>query len=744
MSRPGAEIPGELSLLDLFRTEVESQTALLTEGILALERGADAAERTREMMRAAHSLKGAARIVGREAAVRLAHAIEDCMAGVQKKKRGLSQPLIDRLLRTVDMLNVIAHVAEEDFETWQHAQQLAIESLIDRLSLAATSLPGEAAFAAPAPAKVPDPPAVPEPAAGSALRVTAGNLNRLMAVAGETAVATRWLESHLGRMLRLKKLQREMIRQWEDIRHRLPPTAVSDELSRKLFRLREHENECQAFLADRIDELELFDRRMSGIARRLSDEVLDCRMRPFADGTGGFPRMVRDLANSLGKSVKFEIAGESTLVDREILEKLKPPLIHLLRNALDHGIELPADRVRASKPEEASLRLEARHSAGMLLVTVSDDGSGIDVEAIRSAVVRRKISPPEIGGKLSEAELLEFLFLPGFSLRDTVSEISGRGVGLDVVRTMAREVGGHIHIASSRGQGTRFQFDLPLTLSISRALLVEISGEPYGIPLARIERVLKVSRKSIESIEGRQYFTLDSEPVGLVAAWQVLELAPPLASNADVPVVVLGENTSRYALVVDRFLGEIELAIVPLDPRLGKIRDISSAAQMPDGNPVLIVDVDDLNSSIASLASGQRLSGVGASTEKQTKRKQILVAEDSLTVRELERKLLESGGYAVDVAVDGMDAWNALRTGNYDLVMTDVDMPRMDGIELVKLIRKDGRLKSLPVMIVSYKDRQEDRDRGLEAGADYYLTKASFQDKALPGIVADLIGAPES
>ncbi|HWB95749.1 MAG TPA: response regulator, partial [Bryobacteraceae bacterium] len=256
--------------------------------------------------------------------------------------------------------------------------------------------------------------------------------------------------------------------------------------------------------------------------------------------------------------------------------------------------------------------------------------------------------------------------------------------------------------------------------------------------------VLKVPRESIQSVEGRQYFTIDGQPVGLVAACQVLELAPAEATDAEVPVVVLGEKSSRYGLVVDRFLGEVELAIIPLDQRLGKVRDISSAAQMPDGSPVLIIDADDLNSSIARLASGQRLSRVGPTADKEARRKRILVAEDSLTVRELERKLLESGGYAVDVAVDGMEAWNAVRTGHYDLVMTDVDMPRMDGIELLRLIRKDGRLKSLPAMIVSYKDRQEDRDRGLEAGADYYLTKASFQDKALLGIVADLIGVAES
>ncbi|HVW08435.1 MAG TPA: Hpt domain-containing protein, partial [Bryobacteraceae bacterium] len=436
MSRTG-DIPGELSLLDLFRMEVQSQAALLTEGILALERGANPQERTPEMMRAAHSLKGAARIIGREPAVQLSHALEDCMAGFRGTRCGLSPPLINTLLRTVDMLNLIAQVSDEDFDTWRQEQQSAMQALMEELSLRATNTPGEPAPGESIPAVEPEPPAGPDPLAGpatAALRVTAGNLNRLMAVAGETAVATRWLDSHLANMLRLKKLQQEMGRRLEEIRCTLPPSALSDELSRKLLLARDQENECKAFLAERIDDVDLFSRRMTALSRRLSDEVLDCRMRPFADGIGGFPRMVRDLANSLGKSVKFEIAGESTPVDREILERLKPPVTHLLRNAVDHGIESSAERARAGKPKEATLRLEAVHRAGMLVVTVSDDGRGLDIEAVRSAVVRKKLSTPEISRKLSEAELLEFLFLPGFSLRDTVSEISGRGVGLDVVR----------------------------------------------------------------------------------------------------------------------------------------------------------------------------------------------------------------------------------------------------------------------------------------------------------------------
>jgi len=307
-------------------------------------------------------------------------------------------------------------------------------------------------------------------------------------------------------------------------------------------------------------------------------------------------------------------------------------------------------------------------------------------------------------------------------------------------------LGGRVRISSQVGNGTRFQLELPLTLSLIRTLLVEIGGEPYAFPLARVEKALKLPREQIESVQGRQHFALQEIQVGLVAAHQVLELegAPP--ADGEVSIVVLGDKTARYGLVIDRFLGERELVVRTLDPRLGKVKNISSAAFMPDGSPVLIVDVDDLTRSIENLASGQRLSRIGTETDigAGTTRKHVLVVDDSLTVRELERKLLDKDGYAVELAVDGMDGWNAVRTGQYDLVLTDVDMPRLDGIELLKLIRQDHRLKSLPVVIVSYKDRPEDRRRGMEAGADYYLTKASFHDETLLRVVNDLVGKADS
>jgi len=298
-----------------------------------------------------------------------------------------------------------------------------------------------------------------------------------------------------------------------------------------------------------------------------------------------------------------------------------------------------------------------------------------------------------------------------------------------------------VRVAAQPGQGMRFQLQLPLTLSVVRALLVEIAGEPYAFPLGFIARTLRLPEAEIASTEGKQHFAFDGRRVGLISGHQVLG-RPGEPQGSELAVVVLGDGEHRYGVAVDRFLGERELVVQPLDPRLGKVKDIAAGALLEDGAPVLIVDVADFVRSVEKLSASGQLSAVHAQAAARVTaaRKRVLVVDDSLTVRELERKLLDSRGYVVEIAVDGMDGWNAVRTGAFDLVITDVDMPRLDGVELTRLIKQDPRLRGLPVMIVSYKEREEDRRRGLEAGADYYLTKGSFHDETMLNAVTDLIG----
>ena len=770
MSKPNADDLSGLSMLEIFRVEAENQTAILTSGLLALERDPAAAHQWEPLMRAAHSLKGAARIVDLRPAVQVAHALEDCFVAAQRGNLVFRQPEIDLLLSSVDVLQQMAKHSESGPAGSEPETPADIQGLLDSLTHLASSSeklwtphPARELDRSPAGAgnRVVTLTSLPEPPAPEAysqtvaprraetpervVRLTAENLNRLLGLAGETMVESRWLRPFADSLQRLKRHQAEFSQGLDELRNRLVDEDVSEDAADRLSALSSKAAEFQQLLGDRMHDLDVFDRRTAQLSQRLYLEVLRARMRPFADGTRRFPRMVRDLARSLGKEVRIEIVGQNTQVDRDILERLETPIAHLLRNAVDHGCESADVRQRAGKPREGVIRLEARHSAGMLLVSVSDDGAGVPLEQVRQAIVARKLTMPSVAETLSETELLQFLFLPGFTLKETVTEISGRGVGLDVVQNMVKNVRGTIRVNTQPGRGMRVQLQLPLTLSVLRALLVEVAGEPYAIPLSRITRALRLEGGNIRVLEGRHHFSFGDQEVGLLTAHQVLECGEPKPAGETLPVVVLGERNARYGLVVDRFLGERELVVQPLDSRLGKVRDISAAALMEDGGPILILDVDDMTRSIERLLTG----GALVSVERYRpvlppgREKRVLAVDDSLTVRELERKLLAGRGYVADVAVDGMDAWNALRTGRYDLVIVDVDMPRMDGIELTALIKGDPGLKSLPVMIVSYKDREQDRMRGLEAGADYYLTKGSFQDETLLQAVADLIGEPD-
>ncbi|HYD97564.1 MAG TPA: hybrid sensor histidine kinase/response regulator [Noviherbaspirillum sp.] len=738
-----------LSLLELFRNEAETQVQVLNTGLLALDRNARDLAAIEPLMRAAHSLKGAARIVNLDDVERLAHAMEDCFVAAQKGKLHLGKARIDRLLAGVDLIGRISALDEQAAPAWLDANRLHIgEVLIGVYDAADPDKLADDALAEETPAAVPPPPRVEEAAEAPApasrdeqvLKVNVRNFDRLLSLASEARVAAHALEPYLQSLQRFKKMQHEMLAALEQLHQELSAAPLDEALRERLLFVHGKSAPLKQVLGDRIDELETFERRLLAGSQEMLDEVLTLRMRPFRDGVHALPRMVRDLARSLGKEVRLVVAGEDTLVDRDILARIESPLNHILRNAVDHGMESPEERSRAGKPAEGTIMLEARHSAGMLAIRVSDDGRGVDIDRIRSKIVERKMASTQMAGSMSMAELLDFLFLPAFSLKDSASEVSGRGVGLDVVQATVRELNGSVRLESDPGKGFRTFITLPVSQSVVRAVVTEIAGEAYAVPITKIERVMHLEPGEIRTLEDRQFFSLGSEHIGLVSAAQLLELGDTAASDR-LAVLLIGGAQRRYALVVDRIIGEQNLAVQPLEPIFGKMRDISSAALLDDGTPVLILDIADMLVSIEKMLSEgglKRLQKVIG--EAATKTKRILVVDDSLTVREMERKLLSASGFDVDVAVDGMDGWNAVRSSDYDLVVTDVDMPRMDGIELVTLIKKDSRLHNLPVMIVSYKDRPEDRARGITAGADYYLTKGSFHDETLLEAVFDLIG----
>lgn len=736
------------SMLDLFRAETESQAQVMTEGLLAIERDPHAADHLEACMRAAHSIKGAARIVDLDAGVEIAHVMEEIMVSAQAGRLILHRPEIDLLLRGMDLLLTISRAESETGLPMADVRAFLLDAQ-HLVSGGAFEIP-PVADAAPTAEPEEEEAATIVPhdrrATDSMLRLSAENLNRLLGLASESLIEARRLRPFADRLMRLKRMSGSSVKAFNQYREALPIGSHDERTQALLDEAQQRVHDSEQFLLQCLSEIEAIDQRATGLSQRLYDEALACRMRPFDDGMGRFPRMVRDLARDLGKQVRLEIAGRSTSIDRDISDLLDAPLGHLLRNAVDHGVETPEERLWSGKTAEAVIRIEAHHSAGLLHVTVSDDGRGIDPDVLRQALVRRGLTDEATAGRLSDAELMEFLFLPGFSMKGSVTDLSGRGVGLDAVQAMARQVRGIVRASVRDGGGMMFQFQLPLTLSVVRVLLVEIDGEPYAFPLVSVVRALNLARDRIETIEGRQHFAFNGERIGLVTAHQLFDRGEPDLTGDEIPVVIVRDQHDSYAVVVDRFVGERELVVQPLDARLGKVSDIEAAALSEDGAPILVIDVADLIRSIEKLTSVGRLRTVRRDAREvvQQHRKRVLVVDDSLTVREVERKLLAQHGYEVDVSIDGMDGWNAVRAGRFDLVVTDIDMPRMDGIELVTLIRQDHRLSAMPVMIVSYKDREEDRRRGLEAGADYYLAKSSFHDMAMLQAVIDLIGEPDS
>ena len=482
----------DASLLELFSLEAEAQTQVLSAGLMALERNPTQADQLEACMRAAHSLKGAARIVGVDAGVSVAHVMEDCLVAAQEGRLRLSAEHIDALLQGTDLLMRIATPGDTAAQATLPVFLAQMASLLDP---GAAPVPMPTALPA---APVQSTPVEPLPLAPEAvevefelepvprrkagkragegaervLRVTADRLNSLLDLSSKSLVETQRLKPYLATLQRLKRMHGQGMQALDGLRMQLEDSGQSSEVLEALAQTQRLLAETQQILQQQAADLDEFGWQASQRAQLLYDTALACRMRPFADVLAGQSRMVRDLGRSLGKPVRLVIEGEKTQVDRDVLEKLEAPLTHLLRNAVDHGIELPERRLLAGKAQEGVIRLRASHQAGMLSLELIDDGAGIDLERLRSAIVERAMSPADTVARMSEAELMTFLFLPGFSLRDTVTEVSGRGVGLDAVQHMIRELRGSIELTQSAGQGCRFHLQVPLTLSVVRSLVV--------------------------------------------------------------------------------------------------------------------------------------------------------------------------------------------------------------------------------------------------------------------------------
>ncbi|MFZ4804469.1 MAG: hybrid sensor histidine kinase/response regulator [Synechococcus lacustris] len=736
----------EATPLELFRLELEERIGGLNSSLLILEAAPSSQEAFDQFMRSVHSVKGAASIVVLQPLVRVAHALEDYFVGVKSGKFILDSNAVSQAFRCIDLFQDISRLPSDQIREWLSARSPELDQLLQCLE---DLMPSDGSTpSSPQPLSSATDPSylrsaeevLAMPGANErVVRVEADNLNRIMALSGEMLVEAKWLQPFADSLNLLKDRQKDLQVTIESLRLQLSEAGQSSSLE-LVERARQKEKECRDTLSERLGELELYALRTTNLSYRLYREVIGSNMRPFSDAIVAFPRMVRDLASGLGKQVHLEVVGKGTLVDRDILRKLESPLTHILRNAIDHGIELPALRADQGKSSGGTIRMEALHRGGMLSITIADDGAGVPYDEVRRKLVDAGLFNFDEAQALSEVELCEQLFQPGFSTAKSVSELSGRGVGLDAVSAMANDVGGTVRFSSVPSEGTSIHFQLPLTLSVVRTLLVEIAGEPYAFPLARLDQILSIEVSDISVMEGRECFNLDGVSIGLIWARQVMNFPEANNPSSSIPVVVISDHAKVYGVVVDRYLGEQDLVVRPLDPRLGKVANVSAAALMGDGQPILIVDTVDLVRSIDALLQSSELQS-HATIKQLVEGKRILVVDDSPVALELQARLVLSRGYRVDKAVDGAEAWRLLRENCFDLIVTDVEMPEMDGITLVKTMRLDPKFAQLPIIISSSRGSDSDRLQGLEAGADYYLVKSSFQDDALLDAIHQLIGA---
>lgn len=724
------------SIITLFFVDLETYTRLLQDGLLALEMSPFDEQLLASLMRAAHSIKGAARVMGLEELVHLAHALEEFFLHLQKQHIEANRQMMDLLFKIVDLFSALVKQQPEALSAWLSPKKALIEGWTQQLMQWIAQ----------------PPPAAARPAEDLALerleeiirlrrepmlRMQTGYLNRLMGLAGELLVELRYLQPFAQKLMQLKKMQYEQSALIDALRDTCNEESLGEKGETVLLELQRQTHACLLNTTDRLDELESFVGRYGSLSDSLYREVVSSRLCPFDEGIQDMPRMVRNLSKELDKQVHLEIVGRFVTVDREILDQLQTPLQHLLRNAVDHGIEPLQQRLALGKPAVGTIRLEAYHRAGLLHIVVADDGCGVDFSAVKKALVKRGTDSQAVS-LMHQDELLSALFLPGFTTNIEATQISGRGFGLNTVQAMVHDVGGKILVESVEGKGTQFCLQLPLTLSILRALLVEISGEPYAFPLARTHRALLVSLQSVQQIENHYYTVIDDESVGLVWGYHLLDTAAPVQVEQTLPVVLVTQDKQMYGIVVDLLLGEKELIVQELDRKLGKIPMISCGALMEDGAPLLLLDVEEMIDAARRVLSTRELS-LKADSEKSTfKPKRILVVDENATVANTEVRILQASGYRVSLASNGIEGWNMLLKGGYDLIITEIT-PEMEGLELIRLIKSAPEFKSLPVLIISCKEEPQDKTMGLQAGADAYLSKAGFQESQFLAKVHELL-----
>ncbi|HYO57333.1 hybrid sensor histidine kinase/response regulator [Archangium sp.] len=691
------------ALMATFLEELEGHVAALNRDLLALEKAPSPArfgERMTSLLRTVHSVKGASRAVSEGIIEAACHRLEEVLAEVQRQG-GASPELMELCFTTVDALDDAGRRLAQK----QALRDSPLEALLSRLEAVAHAPGSPETPRAPvpeAPPPTPPPEAAPPGTEGLPVRVSAQKLDALLARSGELRVAGLRME---GRVEMLEAVRDEL----HQLRLRL--TGVDEATARRLeTRLGQL---GRALAADR--------RTLLQATGGLDEEVRRARTLPFAEACAGLERNARDLARAAGKRVRLEVQGGALELDRSLLQSLREPLLHLVRNAVAHGVETSAARLEAGKPEEGRVTLSARLRGGRVQVVVEDDGRGLDLGSIRARARARGLPVVEDAG---DAWLI---FMPGLSTAESVTAVSGRGVGLDVVRSQVEALRGNVDVAFEPGLGTRFVLDVPLTLSTLRVLLVTAGGQSFAVAGESVERLLRLEPGDVREMEGRRMWAAPRALVPLATLTAVLGLAAS-APRQHPGAMVLAAGESRAVLVVDEVVAEQEVLIRGLGPRIRRARHVSGVAVLPDGRLAPLLNA----TSLVRAAEGRTApTGLFPPPVEKKARRRVLLAEDSMTTRALEQSILEAAGYAVLACVDGQEAWERLQAEGADAVVSDVEMPRMDGFALTEAVRGSPRFRRLPIVLVTARSRPEDKTRGLQVGASAYLVKSAFDQTHL-------------
>jgi chemotaxis protein histidine kinase CheA len=678
------------------------------------------------LFRDAHTIKGSARMLGLSEVLAVAHSAEDLLGALRDGRLQVRRDLVDLLLAACDgisgaMPGVDDPVPDEHLAALAHAMQRATD--------------GEEPVVVPLwlPVVVEDDDAVDDALrrGGDSVRVTTAKVYELIDVVGEAELDARRLERTSAA---IDAIAADSSRWLRTLRDALATSSAGGDAALALTRLLATDDQM---LAATRDLRELAD-DAQGRLSQVRDGAMGLAMVPVRRVVAGLPRVVRDLAAATGKDVRLVLHGQDVELDKQVLDGVSDALKHLVVNAVDHGCESAAARVAAGKPAHSTVIVTARAAGGTVVIEVADDGAGIDENQLRATAISRGVLLPD--SALSGQALHNVLFLPGFSTADEVTETSGRGIGLDVVRSAVEGLGGLVELRTSPGSGTTFALTLPVTLGVLRCLMARVGTERFALPMPGIVESLSLKNAVVHSLAGNPVVVRHGETLPLLDLGSALGVTTQRSPSA---AVVVRHGDRQVAWAVDALDGERELVVKDLGPFLGRPPIISGATIDGDGSVVCLVDLRELGDDTSHRGTSSYAAMLGPAQGGEVpaqRRPRVLVVEDSVGVRELERAILEAAGYDVTTAVDGTDGASRLDGDPADLVLSDVEMPGMDGYALTRTIRRTRGWEQVPVVIMTSRVTEDDQRAGLDAGASAYLLKTEFDQEQLIETVRRLVG----